>query len=207
MSEFNFVISYQSGKKNDKANALTQKPNERPTEDENKQRQHCIHMLLPLNQIDYEAKLQPIEESEEEHANQTVSNTDSDASDEMSSLPEQVIEFNWNNKLCSKICSYFANPKKLDKPDTYLKDLRVKNKLLMKGKQLWVANKNQLQLEVIKKIHNQLAVGHPGTEKTLEMAWCHYYWPEMKEMIQWFIRNCHVRKRAKVAWNIYYSLL
>ena len=36
LSEFNFVISYQSGKKNNKANALTQKLNKRPTEYENK---------------------------------------------------------------------------------------------------------------------------------------------------------------------------
>ena len=27
LSEFNFVVTYQSGKKNDKANALTRKPN------------------------------------------------------------------------------------------------------------------------------------------------------------------------------------
>ena len=37
LSEFNFVISYQSGKKNDKADVLTRKSNERPTEDEDKQ--------------------------------------------------------------------------------------------------------------------------------------------------------------------------
>ena len=40
LSEFNFVISYQSGKKNDKANALTRKLNKRPTKDEDKRRQH-----------------------------------------------------------------------------------------------------------------------------------------------------------------------
>ena len=40
LSEFNFVISYQSDKKNDKADALTRKPNKRPTEDEDKQWQY-----------------------------------------------------------------------------------------------------------------------------------------------------------------------
>ena len=37
-SKFNFVINYQSSKKNDKADALTRKPNKRPTEDKDKQR-------------------------------------------------------------------------------------------------------------------------------------------------------------------------
>ena len=70
-----------------------------------------------------------------------------------------------------------------------------------------MANKSRLQLEVIKKINNQSAVGHFGTEKTLEMVWCHYYWPRMKEMIQWFIRNCHMCKQAKAAQDTYHGLL
>ena len=49
LSEFNFVISYQSRKKNNKTNALTRKPNERPIEDEDEQRQHCMSVLLPPN--------------------------------------------------------------------------------------------------------------------------------------------------------------
>ena len=35
----------------------------------------------------------------------------------------------------------------------------------------------------------------------------HYYWPGMKEMIQRFIRNCHVCKQAKAARDTYPDLL
>ena len=59
--KFNFVISYQSGKKNNKANALTRKPNKQPTNNEDKWRKHNIYVLLSSNWIDYEAELQPIE--------------------------------------------------------------------------------------------------------------------------------------------------
>ena len=34
LSEFNFKVTYQSGKKNDKADALTRKPNEQPANNE-----------------------------------------------------------------------------------------------------------------------------------------------------------------------------
>ena len=34
LSEFNFKVTYQTEKKNDKANALTRKPNERPANEE-----------------------------------------------------------------------------------------------------------------------------------------------------------------------------
>lgn len=44
--EFNFVISYQTGKKNDKAHALTRKLNKQPTNDKNEQRKYSICVLL-----------------------------------------------------------------------------------------------------------------------------------------------------------------
>ena len=92
-----------------------------------------MRVLLPPNQINHEAELQPIEENNKNHANWTNSDTDSDANNKTSPLPEQVIEFNWINKLYNKICLYFANPKGLDKPNTYLKGLRVENRLLIQG--------------------------------------------------------------------------
>ena len=117
------------------------------------------------------------------------------------------MESNQNNELRSKIRLYLANPKGLKKPEVYLKGLRVENGLLMKGNRLWVADEDQLQLKVIKEIHDQPAVGHPGMERTLEMVQHHYYWPGMKEMIQQFIRNCHVYKQAKAVRDTYHSLL
>ena len=179
--KFNFVISYQNGKKNNKADALTRKPNKQSTNDEDERRKHSVRVLLPLNRIDYGAKLQLIEE---DYTNRADSDIDSNAKDETLPLPEQVIESNQKNELCSKIRLYLANPKELEKPEVYLKGLRVENGLLMKGNRLWVADKDQLQLKIVKKIHDQLAVGHPGMEKTLKMAQYHYYWPGMKEMIQ-----------------------
>ena len=174
------MISYQSGKKNDKTKALTKKPNEQPTNNEDEQCKHSVYVLLPPNWIDYGAELQPIEE---DHANRINSDTNSNASDKTSPLPKWVMKSNQNNELCSKIRLYFANLKRLEKPDVYLKGLRVENGLLMKGNQLWVINDDQLQFKIVKKIHDQPAVGHPGTKKMLEIAWCHYYWPGMKEMI------------------------
>ena len=145
------MINYQSDKKNDKADALTRKPNEQLTNNEDKRRKHSVRMLLPPNRINHEAELQPIEK---DHTDWTNSDTNSNASDETSPLPEQVMKSNQNNELCSKICLYFANLKGLEKPEVYLKGLRVENGLLMKRNRLWVTNKNQLQLKVIKEIHN-----------------------------------------------------
>ena len=138
LSEFNFVISYQNGKKNDKVDAFTRKPNKQPTDDEDKQCKHSIRVLLPSNRINHEAELQLIDEDHGKVLGKVWANSEavSDASEEMSTLPEQVTESNRNNKLCNKIYSYFANPKGLEKPEAYLKGLRVENRLLMKENRL-----------------------------------------------------------------------
>ena len=59
LSEFNFVVTYQSGNKNDKADILTRKPNQQPTNEEDKQQKHRMQILLPLKRV----KLQLIEVS------------------------------------------------------------------------------------------------------------------------------------------------
>ena len=92
LSEFNFVISYQNGKKNDKADALTRKPNKQPTNNKDKQREYSVRVLLPSNQINHEAKLQPIKEDYGEV--QANSETISDANKETSTLPKWVTESN-----------------------------------------------------------------------------------------------------------------
>ena len=127
------------------------KPNEQPTNDEDKQCKHNMCILLPPNYVG-SAELQPIEESEED--DWTDFDTNFNASDKTSPLLDWVMESNWNNKLCSKICLYLANPKELEKLNAYLKGMRMENGLLIKGNRLWAANKGQLQLEVIKKIHD-----------------------------------------------------
>ena len=57
LSEFNFKVTYQSGKKNDKADALTRKPNERPANNEDDREEHKMRVLLPPERIE----IQPIE--------------------------------------------------------------------------------------------------------------------------------------------------
>ena len=103
-------------------------------------------MLLPLNQIDHEAELQLIDEDYSKVPSKVWANSEaiSDASEETSTLPEQVTESNRNNKLCNKIRLYFANQKGLEKLEAYLKGLRVENGLLMKENQLWVAKEGHL---------------------------------------------------------------
>ena len=55
LSKFNFVVTYQSGKKNDKADALTRKPNKQPISDEDDRQEHRMRVLLPPEQIEIQS--------------------------------------------------------------------------------------------------------------------------------------------------------
>ena len=66
--KYNFIINNQNGKKNDKANALTCKPNERFVDGSDKKLKHCMQMLLPPEHFKHAVNLQPIEEEAEPHA-------------------------------------------------------------------------------------------------------------------------------------------
>ena len=69
--EFNFVISYQSGKKNNKVNALIQKPKNCSADKRNEQLEYHMQVLLPLKRFQQAVKLQSIEENEKEDPSST----------------------------------------------------------------------------------------------------------------------------------------
>ena len=52
LSEFNFFVTYQTEKKNNKANALTQKLHEFPANNKNNRQEYRMQVLLPPERID-----------------------------------------------------------------------------------------------------------------------------------------------------------
>ncbi len=56
-------------------------------------------------------------------------------------------------------------------------------------------------------VHNQIATGHPGYQKTMSFITRNYYWPGLKKMVQRYIQNCHSCRRAKAPRDCYNGLL
>ena len=48
LSGFNFLISYILGKENQKADSLTRRPNDLPSDDNDDWQQHLLQTLLPV---------------------------------------------------------------------------------------------------------------------------------------------------------------
>ena len=101
--EFNFVISYQSSKKNNKVNVLMQKPKDCLTDKKDKQLEHWMHMLLSPEHFEQSVELQPIEEKEKNNRPSTKTSNligqpdpveQTRSSEKNSILLEQVINAN-----------------------------------------------------------------------------------------------------------------
>ena len=70
---------------------------------------------------------------------------------------------------------------------------------------LWIPE--GLHLLVIREVHDQIASGYPGRQKTISLLACNYYWPKMKDTVHRYIRNCHTCRRAKAPRDRYNGLL
>ena len=144
--EYNFIISYQSGKKNDKADALTQKPNERPVDGSDDRLKYCMLMLLPPKHFEYAINLQPIakdaKNAKPQIPNENMTNAldlaEPHAKHSTVTLSEEVQNANRIDDLCTRICAYLKAPDEIAKLAVYVNSCRIINGLLMKADCLWV---------------------------------------------------------------------
>ncbi len=81
----------------------------------------------------------------------------------------------------------------------------VKNTLFYQ-KKLWVSN-DALKSDVIRETQNQFVVDHSDIRRTYEYIKRLYFWSEMKNFIEQYVRNCHICKRFKTFRNRYSNLL
>ena len=85
LSEFNFKVTYQTGKKNNKADALTRRLNERPINDKDKRQEHRMQVLLPPERI----KIQPMKV---EHEDTKAENAEEEVTDHAKATRDEGVE-------------------------------------------------------------------------------------------------------------------
>ena len=166
-----------------------------------------MQIFLPPKRFEHVVNLEPIEVDNSPNEDITSAANSAKPHEDCSTLLEKIMEANRANELCIRICAYLKALSKQARPTTHLNSCRVSNSLLMKADQLWVPKgEKHLKMQVIKKTHNQPAVGHSSVKKTLNMIRRHYYWPAMRRKVEQYLCNCHVCKQAKASWDVYNRL-
>ena len=79
----------------------------------------------------------------------------------------------------------------------------IKNEFLYKADRLWVFNFDHLRLNVIRQIHDQIAIEHFDYARTFRLISQCYYWSRMNRVIKKYVKNCYSCRRAKVSRNKY----
>ena len=92
-------------------------------------------------------------------------------------------------------------------PVVPLGECTISDKLLLINKLVYVPNKAELHLRILKSCHDYPAAGHPGHTTTYELVFRNYWRPKMRRTVAWFIRNCDTCTRIKPAHHAPYGLL
>ncbi len=127
--------------------------------------------------------------------------------DESETTPEKVIQANVSDLYCIKLCKTILTYSSIKDINTcHLSDLSIDTKgCIRQFNRFWVPD--HLQLMVIRKVYDQIAIGYPGYQKTVSLITRNYYWPGSKKMVQLYIQNYHSCRRAKAPRDEYNGLL
>jgi hypothetical protein len=74
-------------------------------------------------------------------------------------------------------------------------------------KKLWVSESNQLKFDIIREIHDQSASEHSNIRRTCKYLQKWYYWSQVKQSVERYVRNCHICRRFKSSRDKYSELL
>jgi hypothetical protein len=72
------------------------------------------------------------------------------------------------------------------------------NRIYYRNK-LFIPENTELKMQIIYRIHNSGAGGHPGRMKTTELVSKSYFWPKITHDIQNYVKSCHLYKRVKAS--------
>ncbi len=192
LAEFDFKIAYQSEKKNDKADSLTRRSENRSNIDDesNDRNKHMHQTILSAEKIDSQI-VQKLNDTEE---------------DLELSLFDRVKTVNQKNSTCLAIRDAIQNRKKSFDEMLLKKFEMIENTLFFK-KKLWISEFDQLKLNIIREIHDQFASEHSNIRRTCKYLHKWYYWSQAKQSMKRYIRNCHICKRFKTTRDKYSKLL
>ena len=92
-------------------------------------------------------------------------------------------------------------------PVVSLGECTISDNLLLINKLVYIPNKPELHLRILKSCYNHSAAGHPSCAATYELVCRNYWWLKMYQTVAQFIWNCNTCTCIKPACHAPYGLL
>jgi len=151
--DFNFKIMYRSGKQNIKVDALTRRADSVPRSPENERCRYQRTTILTPDRME----IADLEEKENDEP-----------------IYRLILEANKINEDCILLREAVLKGE-AQYEGTKLRDCRVQNGILYRGDLLWVPFDEHLQMKLIRKVHDQPSIDHPGILRTMKVIRRYYY--------------------------------
>ena len=174
LSNYNFLIQYRTANKNQRADALSRRPDFIP-EDGEKQ---PIHSLLKPNQFNL-SSISSKFDMDQNLKNQLLNEHKQD--------PIYKALTNKNN----------CDDKILDRLKNYSID--ENSGLLLKNSLIVVPNNNNVKLKLLEIHHDSITAGHFGRAKTAEFISRNFWWKGMTKFVNRYVANCQTCIRGKAS--------
>lgn len=185
LAEFDFKIEYLLRKKNEKTDSLIRRSENRFSSKKNDKQKHMHQVLLSSK------RFQDINDLEQ--------------NDELC-LFDKIKTTNQNDDTCKQIRETLSKDEK-NFDEMLLKNFHSIADVLFFENKLWVSKSNMLKLEIIRKIHDQSAIDHSNIRRTYEYVKKLFYWSCMRNIVEKYVKNCHICKRSKTIRDKYFDLL
>jgi hypothetical protein len=174
LSEFRFVILYQKGSENGRADPLSRRP-DMAVKDKMDNRDQVI-LRLEMFQINAARR------------GHVVINGETAILDRIRKSDKEVEVAEAIGKIQN------LGPVKLQKG---LEEWNQENGLLLHQGKIYVPKDKQLQNDIIQRYHNSLSARHPGRHKTLELVTRNYWWPGITKSVNEYASSCLTCLRNK----------
>lgn len=213
LANYNFQVTYRPGLKNTKADSLTRKAGDRPSDDNDERQKFQNQTIFTPERIypDLKKELEQIADSPEPDSEEQVElaaileDEDPDDEEVEDFLEDQVRIAQVIDPTYERVKNRLQNGDRVDEEFT-LADCKIDdNGGLFVQDKLWVPK--SIRTKVVMAVHDSPIAGHPGVAKTLFHLKKSYYWRNMHRDLAQFVRNCHVCKRTKPSKEKYQGSL
>jgi transposase InsO family protein len=187
LSRFNFKFKYRTGEENARADALSRREQDNPTEEDPRIRDRTMCLLRPTKDgavVNINALTTDIDQVPTADQWERACDQDKDYRDAKQAIQEGVRKFPPKLQLKVSIseCS-----------------IDSQGFLRFRGRR-WVPQSEPLRTMLIQMAHDSAITGHPGREETYTVVSREYFWPRMSYDIRQFVRNCDLCGGGK-AWR------
>lgn len=86
-------------------------------------------------------------------------------------------------------------------------DVILEDDVLWYKGRLWVPDSVDLRKMILQEEHDSKVAGHMGQEKTIELVSRHFFWPQMDQWIEDYVRSCPDCQKNKAALHTCCGLL